>query len=337
MKIKTKIIGTGIGLPEKKLTNLELESVVDTSDEWIYTRTGIKERRISSKNGGEWPTDLAAKASLMAIENATQNFGFDKNSIDLIIFATTTPDFKLPNSSSVLQVKLGLSNQCACFDLAAACTGHVYGLSLADALIKSGQMKNILVVGSEMLSREVNWNDRTTCILFGDAAGAMILSANLQADDPSDFLSHVIKADGSGGVHFNQYMGGAVDPITKDNVESPNRYMFMAGKDMFKVAVRALSENALLALEKCGKTIHQIDWMVPHQANSRIIQATGERLGIDPSKVIINIDKYANTSAATIPLAFHEAVSDGRIKRGQSVLLDAFGAGVTSGASVLIY
>lgn len=332
--IKTKILGTGIGLPAQRVTNFDLEKRIDTSDQWIYERTGIKERRICSTTGGEWPTDLAHKACAMAIEAAN----IDKNLIDLIIFATTTPDFKLPNSATVLQTKLGLTNQCGCFDLSAACSGLVYGLSMADALIKSKQMRYILIVGSEMLSREVNWNDRSTCILFGDGAGAMLLGPNLDPEhDSSDFLSHVIKADGAGRVFFNQYPGGAVQPLDANTINDPSRYMYMAGKDMFKVAVRALAENGQLALEKCNKTIADVDWLVPHQANSRIIEATGARLGIDPAKVIINIEKYANTSAATIPLAFHEAIIDGRIKRGNTILFDAFGAGVTSGASVLIY
>lgn len=331
---KTKILGTGIGLPQKKVTNVDLESIIDTSDQWIFERTGIRERRISSTEGGEWPTDLAQKASLMAIENAQ----IDPNSIDLIIFATTTPDYKLPNSSTILQTKLGITNQCGCFDLAAACSGLVYGLSMADALIKSGQKECILVVGSEMLSREINWKDRTTCILFGDAAGSIILGKNTNPEnDTSDILSHVTKADGTGKTYFNQYPGGAVQPLTAQTVEDPSRFMYMVGKDMFKVAVRALADNATLALEKANKTINDIDWLVPHQANARIIEATGMRLGIDPTKVITNIDKYANTSAASIPLAFHEAVMDGRIQRGQTILFDAFGAGVTSAACLFTY
>ncbi len=329
---KVKIKGTGIYTPKKIVTNFDLEEIVDTSDEWIYERTGIKQRHICSTQGGEWPSDMAYHATLDALKAANM----EANEIDMIVLGSVTPDFKLPNTACILQQKLGITNKCAAIDIAAACSGFVYGMNMVTGLIKMGAIKNALIVGSEMLSREVNWQDRNSCILFGDGCGVAIIGENTD-DDQSDILSMHLGADGSGKEFFDQPIGGAVHPITPEHIEQSTHYMQMKGKEMFKVATRTLAENAKTVLESANKTLEDVDWLIPHQANVRIIETTGKLLGIAPEKVIINIDKYANTSAATIPIAMHEAIVDGRIKRGQTLLLDAFGAGLTSGATLLTY
>ena len=254
----------------------------------------------------------------------------------MIIFASVTPDYKLPNTACILQQKLGITNKCAALDIAAACSGFVYGINMVTGLIKIGAIKNALIVGSEMLSREVNWEDRNSCILFGDGCGVAIIGAN-EDNDESDILSVHLGADGSGKEFFDQPIGGAVEPIAETHLKEKTHFMQMKGKEMFKVATRTLAENAKLVLEKADKSLEDVDWLIPHQANVRIIETTGKLLGIDPEKVIINIYEYANTSAATIPIAMHEAITDGRIKRGQTLLLDAFGAGLTTGATLLTY
>lgn len=330
--IQTKIKGTGIYLPKKELTNFDLEKIVETNDQWIFERTGIKARRICSTEGGEFPADMAHKASLDALKTA----GLEPNDIDMIIFASVTPDYKLPNSSTLLQTKLGISNQCACLDIAVACSGFVYGLNMADSFIKTGMIKNALIVGSEMLSREVNWKDRSSCILFGDGCGVAVVG-QAEADEQSDVLGSHLGADGTGKEYFEQLIGGSVEPIEPQHIEEGSHYMKMQGREMFKVATRTLAQNAKIVIEKAGLKLEDVDWMVPHQANIRIIETTGKLLGISPERVVVNIERYGNTSAATIPIAFHEAIEDGRIKRGDIVLLDTFGAGLTSGASVLRY
>ncbi|MFG1500849.1 beta-ketoacyl-ACP synthase III [Halobacteriovorax sp. XZX-3] len=332
MDIKVKIKGTGIYAPKEVRTNVDLESMVETSDEWIYERTGIRQRHICSTEGGEWPSDMAYHATQDALKAAN----LEPNDIDMIIFASVTPDYKLPNTACILQQKLGITNKCAAIDIAAACSGFVYGLNMVTGLIRMGAIKNALVVGSEMLSREVNWEDRNTCILFGDGCGVAIVGANEDGDD-SDILSLELGADGAGKEFFDQPVGGAVDPITSQHLNERTHFMQMKGKEMFRVATRTLAENAKKVLEKAGKDLEEVDWLIPHQANVRIIETTGKLLGINPEKVIVNIDKYANTSAATVPIAMHEAIVDGRIKRGQLLLLDAFGAGLTSGATLLRY
>ncbi|OUR96314.1 3-oxoacyl-ACP synthase [Halobacteriovorax marinus] len=332
MEYKVKIKGTGMFVPEKILTNTDLSKMVETNDEWIFDRTGIRERRISNTEGGEFPSDMAYNATLDALKDAN----LEPNDIDMILFGSVTPDYKLPNTAVVLQQKLGITNHCASLDIAAACSGFVYGINMAQAMIKTGMMKNILVVGSEMLSREVNWEDRGTCILFGDGCGVSIIGRNEDADE-SDILSVHLGADGTGSEFFDQPIGGAIHPITTDHLENRTHFMQMKGREMFKVATRTLAQNARTVLEKANLKLEDVDWLVPHQANIRIIETTGKLLGIDPEKVIINIDKYANTSAATVPMAFHEAIKDGRIKRGDIVLFDAFGAGLTTGATLLRY
>jgi 3-oxoacyl-[acyl-carrier-protein] synthase-3 len=329
---KVKIKGTGIYAPKKILTNFDLEKIVETSDQWIFERTGIKERKICSTEGGEWPTDMAKHATLQALEKANMSV----DDIDLIIFATLTADAKLPNAASILQTKLGMTNKCGCFDLAAACTGFVYGINMATAMIKTGASKNVLVVGAEMLSREVNWKDRNMCILFGDGCGVAILGQADEGED-CDILATTLSADGTGREYFDQPVGGSVEPLRPDHLENDEQYMRMKGKEMFKVATRTLASNAKKVIEDAGLSLQDVDWLVPHQANVRIIETTGKLLGIPNEKVIINIEKWGNTSAATVPIAFHEAIEEGKIKRGDLVLFDAFGAGLTSGATLLRY
>ncbi len=330
---KSKILGTGIYAPKKILTNKELESIVETSDEWIFERTGIRERRICSTEGGEWPTDMALYATRDALVEAK----LTPNDIDLILFASVTPDVPLPNSASILQTKLGITNECGCLDISAACSGFVYGLNMANAMIQTGFLKNVLIVASEMLSREVDWKDRSSCILFGDGCGVAILGRN-ESNDGSQILSSNIHADGTGKEFFYQPYGRAVAPLTTQMIEEGSHYMKMKGKEMFKVATRTLAKNAKDALDKVHVSINDVNWIIPHQANVRIIETACKILGLNNlDNVIINIERWGNTSAATIPLAFHEAVKDGRIKRGDLVLFDTFGAGLTSGATLLRY
>lgn len=329
---KVRIKGLGVYLPQKIVTNFDLEQIVDTSDQWIFERTGIKERRICSTEGGEWPSDMAYHASNAALAEAN----LSPNDIDLIIFSSVTPDYKLPNSSSVLQQKLGITNRCGCMDISVACSGHIYGMNLANALILTGQAQNVLLACSEMLSRETDWSDRSSCILFGDGCGVTIFGKS-QGSENSTILSSHLGADGSGALFFDQLIGGSVTPINKSHLENNSHFMRMQGREMFKVATRTLAENAKIVLDKAKMGLDDIDWFIPHQANARIIETTGKLLGIDPRKVIVNIEKFANTSAASIPMAFRQAIDDGRIKRGDIILMDAFGAGLTSGATLIRY
>ena len=330
MEKASKILGTGIYLPQKIVTNKDLEKTIDTSDEWIFERTGIRARRICSTEGGEFPSDMAEKASWQALKMA----GLEPNDIDMIIFASVTPDYKLPNTASILQQKLGITNHCTCFDIATACSGFVYGVNMADSFVKTGMAKHVLVVGSEMLSREVDWTDRSICILFGDGCGVGIIGP-VEEGEKSGILSTHLGSDGSGKEFFDQPIGGAVTPITEQHLNEGSHFMRMKGREMFKVATRTLANNAKVCLEKAGLTLADVDWVVPHQANIRIIETTAKLLGIPMEKVIVNIGDYGNTSAATVPIALHEAVVDGRIKRGDVVLLDAFGAGLTFGATLM--
>ena len=333
MDTKAKILGTGIYLPKKIVTNKDLEKVVETSDEWIFERTGIRSRRICSTEGGEFPTDMAEKAARQALKAAN----LEPDDIDMIIFASVTPDCKLPNSASILQQKLGMTNKCTAFDIATACSGFVYGVNMANSFIKTGMSKNVLVVGSEMLSREVDWSDRSICILFGDGCGVAIVGQSDGGDKGSEILATHLGSDGSGSEFFDQPVGGAVTPITEQHLKDGSHYMRMKGGEMFKVATRTLANNAKVCLKQAGLTLDDVDWIVPHQANIRIIETTAKLLGAPMEKMIVNIADYGNTSAATVPIAFHEAIVDGRIKRGDIVLFDAFGAGLTFGATLLRY
>ena len=322
---KGKIIGTGSYLPEKVLTNADIEQMVETDNEWIVARTGIRERRIADKD--EATSDLAFKASMEALSSA----GVDPEELDLIIVATTTPDLPFPSTAALLQHKLG-AKKAAAFDLQAVCTGFIYALATADQYIRSGMYKKILVVGAEVLSRIVDWTDRTTCILFGDGGGAVVLAAT---EEERGILSSHLHADGSKYDLLYVPGGGSRHPISKEMIDQRLHYVRMKGNEVFKVAVTALGDSVDEALEANSLKGDDIDLLIPHQANMRIIKATAKRLGLPMEKVMVTVDRHGNTSAASIPLALDEAVRSGRIEEGSIVLLDAFGGGFTWG-SVLI-
>ncbi|GMO63574.1 MAG: ketoacyl-ACP synthase III [Rickettsiales bacterium] len=315
--LKSKIIGSGSYLPEKVLTNFDLEEMVETTDEWIFTRSGIRERRVAAKD--ELTSDLALNASLSAINNA----GIDKNEIDLIIVATATPDLTFPSTATILQRKLDMIGGFA-FDVQAVCSGFVYALNIADNFIKTGQVKTALVVGAETLTKIVDWNDRATCILFGDGAGAVVLQAR---EGENGILNCELHSDGrygnilntTGGVSFNQRVGN----------------IYMEGKEVFKLAVNKMSECILQNLKKCNLTTDDIDLFVPHQANIRIINGVGDKLNLSEDKVIVTLENQGNTSAASIPIALDYALKNNRIKDGDIVVLDALGGGLTWGSVII--
>ncbi|MBY6197502.1 beta-ketoacyl-ACP synthase III [Vibrio hangzhouensis] len=312
----SKILGTGSYLPSQIRSNADLEKMVDTTDEWIVTRTGIKERRIAAED--ETVADMGYEASLKAIEMA----GIDKNDIDLIIVATTSSSHAFPSSACQVQAKLDIQG-CPAFDMAAACTGFVYALSVADQHIRSGMCKNVLVIGSDCLSKTVEEIDRSTIILFGDAAGAVVLGAS---EEPGIISTHLY-ADGRFGDLLSLEMpvrGGELD-----------KWLNMSGNEVFKVAVTQLSKLVKDTLAANGMDKSDLDWLVPHQANYRIISATAKKLGMSMDQVVLTLDRHGNTSAATVPTALDEAVRDGRIKRGQNLLLEAFGGGFTWGSALV--
>ncbi len=319
----SRIIGTGSYLPEKVLTNADLEKMVDTSDEWIFSRTGIRERRIAAE--GQTTSDLAFEATKKALDAA----GVTKDEIDLIIFATTTADRIFPSCACLLQERLDIHG-CPAFDVQAVCTGFVYALSIADKFIKTGSAKCALVIGAETLSRIIDWTDRSTCILFGDGAGAVVVKAS---DEPGIISSH-LHADGK----YKELLtvpSGVSQGYEK--LVAGEAYMQMQGNEVFKMAVNTLGRIVDETLEANNLQKSDIDWLVPHQANTRIINATAKKLGMSLDNVVVTVDKHGNTSAASIPLAFDEAVRDGRIKTGDTVLLEAFGGGFTWGSVLLNY
>ncbi len=325
MAKRLKIIGTGSYLPEKILTNLDLEKMVDTSDQWITERTGIKERRIADENTAV--SDLMTKAAKNAIEMA----GISKEEIDGIIVATVTPDMMFPSTACIVQNNLEIKQGFA-FDLSAGCSGFLYALEVAQNFIVSGKYKKLLVIGGETLSKITNWEDRNTCVLFGDGAGAAIVEGS---DDDSGLLSSTIGAKGEYGDLLYQPAGGSRMPASKETVEKNLHTVFMNGREVFNHAVRTMVSAANEALEKAGVSGDDIDIFIPHQANVRIMQSTAKRLHIPIEKVFINIDKYANTSAGTLPIALDQAVRNGQIKKGDLILFDVFGAGLTWGAAVM--
>lgn len=318
--IYSKIAGTGSYLPEKILTNKDLESMVETSDQWITDRTGIKKRHIVGAD--QTTTDLAFLAAEKAIEAA----GISNEDIDLIIVATTTPTQIFPSTASLVQQKLNISG-CPAFDIQAVCTGFVYALTVADKFIKSGSITNALVIGAEALSRIVDWTDRNTCVLFGDGAGAVILQASSEAG----VLSTHIHSDGS----HNKLLNVPTGPGSVINDESA--FIEMQGNEVFKVAVKTLSSIVDETLEANNLDKKDIDWLIPHQANIRIIAATAKKLNMSMDHVVVTVDEHGNTSAASIPLALDAAVRDGRIQRGETLLLEAFGGGFTWGSALLKY
>ncbi len=315
----SKIIGTGSYLPAKTLTNFDLEKIVETSHDWIVSRSGIFERHIAAAN--ELTSDLALQASLRAIEAA----GISADEIDLVIVATTSPDQIFPSTACILQDKLGIRNCGAAFDMQAVCGGFIYALNTADLFIRGGQARTVLVVGAEVLSRMLDWSDRTTCVLFGDGAGAVVL----QASDQPGIVASKLHADGS-----HRGMLKADGNIRNGEVQG-DPFIKMDGKAVFKFAVKVLSEVVEEVLEENHLQGTDISWLVPHQANIRIMEATAKKLGLSMDNVVVTVAHHGNTSAASIPLALDAAVRDGRIKTGQNILLEAVGGGFTWGAVLI--
>ncbi len=321
-----RIIGTGSSFPAKILSNHELASSIQSSDEWIRERTGIAQRRISDPdNLAERNSSLALLAATAALEMA----GKTAQDIDQIVYATCTPDTPIPSSACWLQSKLNASRAWA-VDLNAACSGFVYGLSVADAFIRSGSVKTSLVVGADILSSITNWSDRSSCILFGDGAGAAVLE-QVSASSQRQILACHLQSDGHLWDLFHVTAGGSNQAVTPEILENQTHKMQMKGKEIFKIAVKTLADAATLTLEKAGLSVQDVDWIIPHQANLRIIEAVAKRLQISMDKIVVNITNYGNTSSATVPTALDEAVRDQRIQPGHLVLLDVFGAGLTSG------
>ena len=324
MAIHSRIVGTGSYLPEKVLTNADLEKMVDTNDEWIVSRSGIRERHIAAD--GETTGDLAFHAATRALEAA----GLAGSDVELIVLGTTTPDLIFPSTACLLQHRLG-ANGCPAFDVNAACSGFIYALSVADQFIRSGMVKNALVVGAETLSRMVDWTDRGTCVLFGDGAGAVVLKADAEAG----VISTHMHADG--GKRDLLYNPAGVSVGFDTSLPNAGVKVLMAGSDVFKYAVKALDSVVEETLAANGLDKHAIDWLIPHQANLRIIEATAKRLDMPMDRVIVTVDRTGNTSAGSVPLALDEAVRSGRVQRGQLLLLEAFGGGFTWGSALIRY
>ena len=321
---RSVLAGLGHSVPPRIMTNLDLEKMVETSDEWIRTRTGIRERRIAEPGTGT--SKLAAEAALAALKDAK----LDPKEVELIITATTTPDMPLPSTSCLVQHKIG-AVKAAAFDLAAACSGFVYALATADSFIRSGVHKNILVIGADVISPYIDWTDRSTCVLFGDGAGAAVL----RAGDKGGILSHSIGSDGQYADLLKIECGGSRQPATHKSVESRGHYLKMSGAEVFKLAVRGMSDSVLDSLSKAHVKKEDIAWFIPHQANQRIIDAVGERLELPKEKIFLNLDRYGNTSAASCAIALSEAVQSGKVKRGDKLVLATFGSGLVWGAMVL--
>ena len=319
------ILGMGCYVPEKVLTNFDLEKMVDTSDQWIQERTGIKARHIAAPE--EATSDLAYNAALKALEAAKVK----PEDIDLVIVGTATSDHNWPSTACILQDRLGCS-KAAAFDLTAGCSGFVYNLAVASQMIKTGLYDHILIVGAETLSRIMNWKDRNTCVLFGDGAGAAVVGV---VEDGYGVLGIDLGSDGSGMKYLFQPSGGSREPADHATIDKAGHTIHMSGQDVYKFAVKIMGRTALASIEKAGLKPEDIDWFFPHQANLRIISAAAKRLKLPMEKVWVNVDKYANTSAASIPIAMCEAIEAGAIKKGDNLILDGFGAGLTWASIVL--
>jgi len=326
-KYNAKISGTGRYLPEKILTNHDLEKIVDTSDEWIKTRTGMSERRVSAKD--QPSSDLAYRASLKALEMAKLR----AKDIDMIIVATVTPDHVFPSTACVLQKKLGVKHFPA-FDVSAGCTGWIYASNIAKQYVENGIAKNILVVGVEELTKITNYNDRGTCILFGDGAGATIFS-RAEDKDISRVIDSELSADGTYGHLLIQEAGGTVMPASHESVDKNLHTIYMEGNKIFKLAIKSMYGVCDSVLKRNNLDMKSIDWLLTPQANLRIIEALGKKMKVDSKKVIVNIEKYGNTSSATIPIALDEAIRDKKVRRGDLILMASFGAGLTSGSLLI--
>jgi 3-oxoacyl-[acyl-carrier-protein] synthase III len=319
--IRSRIAAFGSHFPDQVLTNKDLEKIVDTSDQWIVERTGIRERR--KLRDGENNSDIAAAAALKALKAA----GVSPQEVDMIIGATTTPDRWMPSLASQVQVKIGATNGSACFDMLAACAGWVMGLQMADAMIRSGRYRNILVLGTEALTRFVDWSDRTTCVLFGDGAGVSLVQP-CKAGDPGEIIETILHTDGRVGDALDMPGCGSRSPATPEVLEKHWQYIHMNGQEIFKHAVRNMTSVCEEVLASQKLTIDQIDWFIPHQANIRIIESVGKKLNVPMEKVALNVHKYGNTSSATIPTCFDEYTQTGKIKRGDLVLMTTFGGGL---------
>ena len=319
------ITAVGSYVPEKILTNADLEKIVDTTDEWITSRTGIKERRLAAD--GQFTSDMATEAARRAMGKAS----ITADQIDLIIVATITPDMLFPATACLVQQKLG-ARRSAAFDIEAACSGFIYAMEIGQQFIMSRTYETVLIIGAERLSSIVNWKDRNTCVLFGDGAGAAILQ---HRPDAHGLLTACMGADGEKAMLLSMPGGGSRIPATAESVEAGLHHLQMDGKETFKNAVNAMMGAAQEALRRCELDISQIKLVIPHQANRRIIDAVGERLGVKPEQVFVNVDKYGNTSAASVAIALDEAVTQGRLQRGDLALLVVFGAGLTWAAAVI--
>jgi len=320
-----KIVGIGSYAPPKVLTNKDLEKMVDTSNEWIIGRTGIRERHIADDKTAN--SDIGLEAARKALEDAQVN----PEELDLIVVATVTPDFVFPATACLIQDRLG-AKKAAAFDLEAACSGFIYGLSVAKGFIASGEYDTVLVIASEVLSKITDWKDRATCILFGDGAGAAVLKP---AEENQGILSTYLRADGGNWDLLRVPAGGSRTPATHDSIDKRLHYMKMEGNKVFKIAVQSMQEAALEGIKRAGIKTEELSLLIAHQANARIINAVAKRLKLPPEKIFINLDRYGNTSAASIPLALDEAVKKEKIKKGDLVILVAFGGGFTWASAVI--
>lgn len=329
VRYSAKIAGTGRYLPDRVMTNHDLEKIVDTNDEWIRTRTGMSERRVAAENQAS--SDMATEAALKAIENA----GLRTKDIDLIIVGTISPDHAFPSTACIVQKNLGIKHIPA-FDISAGCPGWIYASNIAKQYVENGIAKNVLAIGVELLTKILNYEDRGTCVLFGDGAGASVIS-RAETSDISRIIDSEIAADGSYWDLLVQPAGGSRMPASRETVDKKLHTVHMEGNRIFKLAVRSMYDSCDKVLKRNNMDIESIDWLLTHQANLRIIEALGKKLKIDPKKVIINIEKYANTSSATIPIALDEAIRNGKIRKGDIVLMSSFGAGLTSGSLLIRY
>jgi 3-oxoacyl-[acyl-carrier-protein] synthase-3 len=325
MELAAGILGTGSALPEKVLTNFDLEKMVETSDRWITERTGIKERHVAG------PQDTTSTLSVKASRKALEMAGINARDLDLIICSTISPDMPLPSTAALIQRDLG-ARACCAFDLAAACSGFLFGITVADQFIRNGRCKHVLVIGAELLSRYVDYKDRATCVLFGDGMAAAVMGP---VTPPSGILASDLHTEGLYADHLYIPAGGTAFPASHETIARGDHYIKMRGNELFKVAVRNMEEVSRRVLEKAQVGASQIDLFIPHQANQRITEAVRERLGVAPEKVYTNIDRIGNTSSASIPICIDECARAGRLKRGDMILMAAFGAGVTWGAVLM--
>ncbi len=323
----SKVLSLGSYFPEQIVTNRDLEKIIDTTDEWIADRSGIHARRKIAP--GQSNSDMGAIAAKQALKRAN----VDPMDVDLIIYCTASPDKLLPSTGCIMQPKIGAMNAAA-FDLAAACCGWLLGLSVADQYIRSGAYKNILIMGVEALSRVTNWKDRNTCVLFGDGAGCCLLTPREQGESSQIYSPHM-KSDGRYEGILDIPAGGSSTSLTKELLEANEHCIHMRGREVFKLAVTALAERSQEALDGAGYSVDDVDWFIPHQANIRIIEVVAKKLNVPKEKILINLDRYGNTSAATIPTVMDEAVEQGKIKRGQLLLLASFGGGLTSAGQLI--